>query len=332
MIANGSDITVKLDDRVRLMSAVLACTRFPEQAQQRKPHGTHAHARATRKQFAELRSHEAVVGMQSLLDRGAPLETIFALGMLLRWPELTVDSLPPWAPPNWDDKLGDFYACADLTSWWKAEADLWQQSLTDTAKVLHDVQLKPFFELFFGTLAESLVFIPNISYPTDQELGLRLNGSLVTIVPPRLAWGDSPPWPFDEDPAHVYRAAITQYGRMLMHTFLREHADKAAAAAKSPLPVGDRIQALYPTWEEQLTSVFLAAAVAIYLEDHVSKAESNAYVLMERKVRGMTVLPAVINVLRRFLNERKAGRYQSLIEFLPVFPKQLRIAAKIVAM
>lgn len=332
MITNSSDVIVKLDDRMRLISAVLACTRFPEEAQRRKPHGTHAHARATSKRFNELRTHEAVVGMQTLLDRGTPLEAIFSLGMLLRWPELTIDSLPPWAPPSWDDKLGDFYACADLTSWWKEEDDLWQQSLSETTRVLREVRLKPFFELFFGSMDESLLFIPNISYPTDQELGLRQADTLIALVPPRLAWGDSPPWPFDEDPAHVYRAAITQYGRMLMHAFLRAHPDKAAAAAKSPLPVGDRLQAMYPTWEEQLTSVFLAAAVAIYLEDHVSKAETNAYVLMERKVRGMTVLPAVINVLRRYLNERNAGRYGSLIEFLPVFPKQLRIAAKIVAM
>ncbi len=332
MTTNDSDVSVRLDNRVRLISAVLACTRLPEQNQQRKPHGTHAHARATQKRLADLRAHEAVVGMQTLLDRGTPLEAIFSLGMLLRLPELMIDSLPPWAPSDWDDKLGDFYACADLTAWWNEEDDAWQKSLSETAKVFRNVQLKPFFEQFFGGITDSLLFIPNISFPTDQELGLRLAGTLATIVPPRLAWGDSAPWPFDEDPAHVYRAAITQYGRMLMHSYLRQHADQAAAVTQNGLPVGDQLQAMYPTWEEQLTTVFLAAAVAIYLEDHVSQTEANAYVLVERKARGMTVLPAVIHVLRRYLSEREAGRYQSLIEFLPVFPKQLRIAARLVSL
>ena len=183
-----------------------------------------------------------------------------------------------------------------------------------------------------GAVTEQLVFIPNISYPTDQELGLRIGDTLVCIAPPRLAWGDSPPWPFDEDPAHVYRATISQYGRMLMLTFLRSHGEQIAEAAQTPLPVGDQFQVMYPTWEEQFTSVFVAAAVAIYLEDHVSKAEANAYVLVERKVRGMTVLPGAISVLRRFLSERESGRYQDFIEFLPAFPKQLRIAAKIVTL
>lgn len=332
MTTNESDVTVKLDDRVRLMSAVLSATRWPDLSQQRKPHGTHAHARATRKQIAALRTHEAVTGMQNLLDQGAPLEAMFTLALLMRWPELTVEKRPRWVPPNWDDKLRDFFARAELAAWWKEEDHAWQKCLADATKMFENVRLKPFFQPYIGEVTEKLLFIPNISYPTDQELGLRLGDTLVGIVPPRLAWGDSPPWPFDEDPAHVYRAAITQYGRMLMLTFLRAHGDKIAEAALNPLPVGDQFQVMYPTWEEQFASVFVAAAVAIYLEDHVSKAEANAYVLMERKMRGMTVLPGAVSVLRRYLTEYEAGRYKDFVEFLPVFPKQLRIAAKIVTM
>lgn len=327
-----TDITVKLDDRVRLMSAVLAATRWPEESQKRKPHGTHAHARATVKQLAPLRDHAAATGMESLLDQGVPLDAMFALALMLEWPELTLDRLPHWVPSNWDDKLGDFYAAADLTAWWREESAPWQKSVADAAHVLKNVRLKPFFEPFFGTIPESLIFIPNISYPTDQEIGLHVGDHLVCIVPPRLAWGDSPPWPYDEDPAHIYRAAITQYGKILMQRALRANADKIADIAQTPLPVGDQVRALYPAWHDQLVNTFIAAAVAIYLEDHVSKAEANAYVLMERKVRGMSVLPAVISVLRRYLSEQQAGRYQTFIDFLPVFPKQLRIAARIVSL
>jgi hypothetical protein len=327
-----SDVIVKLDDRVRLMSAVLAATRWAEAAQTRKPHGTHAHARATRKKLMALRGHGAVVGMQTLLDQGAPLEAMFTLALLLRWPELTIEPLPRWAPANWDGRLGDFFACTDLTAWWHEESAPWQKSLSDVRKVLQTVRLKPFFEPFFGEVKNNLVFIPNISYPTDQELGLHVGDTLVCIVPPRLAWGDSAPWPFDEDPTHVYRAAITQYGRILMLDSLRANRDKIAEVLQTPLPTGSQFRAIYPTWEDQLITIFIAAAVAIYLEDHVSSAESSAYVLMERKVRGMTVLPAVISVLRRYLSEHRAGRYQTFIDFLPVFPRQLRIAARIVAL
>ena len=36
------------------------------------------------------------------------------------------------------------------------------------------VAFKPFLEPFVGEVHEDLVFVPNISYPTDQEIGLRI--------------------------------------------------------------------------------------------------------------------------------------------------------------
>jgi len=83
-MSDQSDVTVKLDDRVRLLSAILAVTDYPEKAQKMKPHGTHYHARATNKHLANHRSHPAVQATQSLLDQNTPLEAIFALVMLNR--------------------------------------------------------------------------------------------------------------------------------------------------------------------------------------------------------------------------------------------------------
>jgi hypothetical protein len=53
---------------------------------------------------------------------------------------------------------------------------------------------------------------------------------------------------------------------------------------------------------------------------------------MERKTQGMVVLPGMVSVLRRYLGEYEGGRYTTLMDFLPVFPKQLRVAAKIVTL
>lgn len=155
---------------------------------------------------------------------------------------------------------------------------------------------------------------------------------LICVAPPRLAWGDSPPWPFDEDPAHIYRGALTEYGRLLLLAYLRTNTGRVAEAAKTPMPVGEQFQNLHPTWEDQFITLFVAAAVAIYLEDHVNKAEASAYVLMARKAQGMTILPGTVSVLRRYLSEKASGRYESLLDFLPIFPKQLRIAKKIVTL
>ncbi len=326
----SSDVSVKLDDRVRLMSAALAATRYPEQAQSRRPHGTHAHARATRKHLTAYADHQAIRALQNLLDQGAPLEAIFTLALVLR--DGKIDKPPRWMPPDWDDQLRRFQAAADLAQWWQEEEVAWQKALTDATKMFAPVNFKPFLQPFLGEITERLIFIPNISYPTDQELGLRLGGDLVCIAPPRLAWGDSPPWPYDEDPAHIYRSALTQYGRLLMVNFLRAHADQIAEVAETPLPITDQFKALYPTWAEQFANLFVAGAVAIYLEDHVSQAEANAYVLMERKVHGLEMLPGVISVFRRYTTELESGRYTGLIDLLPNFSKQLRIANRIVTL
>ncbi len=94
--------------------------------------------------------------------------------------------------------------------------------------------------------------------------------------------------------------------------------------------MNDAFRALHPKWEAQFTSLFLSGAVAIFIEDHVSSKEANAYVLIERKMHDMGMLPSVVSVLRRYLSEQRAGHYTGLAEFLPVFPKQLRVAKRIV--
>ena len=333
-MSQSSDVIVRLDDRIRLMSALLAATHWPDKSQARQPHGTHLHARATRKFLSDHLQHPAVQSMQHLRDQGAPLEAMYTFALMLNWPGLKLDSdqQPGWVPTNWVRDIQDFYTTSNLVQWWRREDVLWQKSLEESQRMFKGVAFKPFLESFLGDIAEELVFVPNISYPSDQEIGIRIGRELVCIAPPRLAWGDSPPWPFDEDPAHVYRAALSQYGRLRLMAYLRANPPKLADVTKTPLPVGDQLPALHPTWEEQFTTLFVSAAVAIYLEDHVSQAEAKAYVLMARKAQGLTILPGTISVLRRYLSERESGRYQNLLDFLPVFPKQLRVAKRIVTL
>lgn len=325
-----TDVTVLLDDRIRLMSALLSATRYPEEAQHRRPHGTHAHARHTRKLMLDHERHPAVVGLQSALDQGVPLETIFSFALGLRWPELTLASLPRWSPPSWDVEMRDFLQVSHLKGWWDDDGYAWSKALDDVRAVMAEFALKPLFESFLGQISESFVFIPNICYPTDVELALRLGDQLILIVPPRLAWGDSPPWPYDEDPAHLFRAAINGYGRLLLLAYLRDHTDAISEAARTPLPVSEAFARMYPTWADQFTTLFIAGATALYLEGRVSKAEADSYVLMERKTRHMEILPSVIHVLRRFLNETAGDKFKTLVDYLPVFAKQVRVSQRLV--
>ncbi|MFQ3568500.1 MAG: hypothetical protein SNJ59_16045 [Aggregatilineales bacterium] len=332
MTANLREVTAQIDDRVRLIGALLAATRYPDEVQARHGHGTHAHARATRRQVLALRDHPAARGLQTMLDAAVPLEALFALGISWEWPSLSAPKLPNWAPPSWDADCRDFMQRAELPAWWAGEAEVWQASLLEVQTLLDRALLGAFLERFTGPIQTRLVFMPHLSYPTNHELALRAGGALLAIVPPRLAWGDSPPWPFEEDPAHVYRAAIIAFGRLLLQDYLRAQPEVLAAAVRTPLPVSPAFAARHPTWYEQFTALYLGGAVAIYLEQHVSAAEAEAFVLMERKVCANTLLPAAIHVLRHYLQERERGRYRELADLLPLFTKQLRVASRIVAL
>ena len=43
----------------------------------------------------------------------------------------------------------------------------------------------------------------------------------------------------------------------------------------------------------------------------------------------MTILPGVVSVLRRYLEGHAEGRYPELVDYLPNFPKHLRVAKSI---
>lgn len=328
-------VTVTLDDRLRLMAAALAGTNFPETAQHRKRHHAHAHARMTLKYLRDngYHTHPALVTLQGLLDQNAPLEALFTLALSCELPGMRLAQPPQWMPPGWNTQLWDFFQTAQLAQFWQDQGTAWENAQAQASKVFAKVHFHEFLTPFLGDIAEEFAFMPNISYPADDELGIRVGRQIIAIIPPPQAWGDSPPWAYDEETmlTHSYRGAIAQYARVLLTTYLRQHAAQVSEATKKELPVTDQFKALHPEWEDQFIALFIAAAVGMYLEDYVSEVEYKAYLLMERKVRGMTILPATVSVLRRYLQER-GNKYETLADFLTVFPAQLRVAKKIVAM
>jgi hypothetical protein len=326
-------VSITLDNRIRLMAAALAATNFPETSQQRRRYHAHAYARATTKYMSDngYKNHPAIQTLQTLLNQNAPLEALFTLIMLCRFPTFEIEHPPRWMPAGFNEQLRDFYETCKMGEYWANNAIPWENAEAQAKKVFAKVHFRTFLRPFLEEVHEDFLFMPNICYPADDEIGIRVGNQLIAIVPPPQAWGDSPPWGYDEESMlnHSYRAALTQYGRLLMTAYLRANAEKVAEATKKELAVTDQFKARHPEWEDQFISLFTAAAVAMYLEDHVSSAEARSYLLMEKKARGMTFLPGTVSVLRRYLQER-GNKYETLADFLSVFPAQLRVAKKIV--
>jgi len=325
-------VTIRIDDRVRLMSAVLAATNYADKSQDRKKHGTHLHARGTRKQVAEFNHHPAVNALQVLLDQNTPLSSVFNYAMRLTWPGLMGDDMPRWVPPRWNEHLKHFYEATNLTKWWADENEPWQLTVRHLNEGFAKVDLYAFLEPFVGQVVDTLVVMPNISYPTDQNIGMRVGGELIVIVPPPLAWGDSPPWPYKDDEALAYRAALTEYTHILMSAYMRQHNDLFNTLAEKPLPVDEKYAAAHPTWRDQFLGLFKAATLALFLEESVSTLEAKSFLMYMQKVENVTILPGVVSILRRYLDEYKAGRYTSFSDYLPNFQKHLRVVKTIASL
>lgn len=325
-------LQVLIDDRARLMSAVLAATDWPDGEQTRQRHRAHVHARRTARRVAAQADHPAVRTLQTLLDQRTPLEAIYTYALSLSWPDLTTKAASLWVPLHWNEQLGDFYLQTGLEAWWREELEAWQRAFEQTQKVIASVDFYRFFEAFVGEVAEQFILMPTISYPSDGEIGVRLAGQLFCIIPPRIAWGDNEPWPFDEDKAHIFRGALSEYGRLLMVSYLRQKAEEIAPVTRTALPVGKAFADSHPTWSDQFTGLFVAGAVAIFLEQTIGPKEAQAYILMEHRVHGLTNLPGVVSVLKRYLKEREEGRYEQLSDYLPNFAKHLRVANRVVSL
>ena len=319
------NILVRIDNRTRLLSAVLATTTYPEKSQERQKHGTPLHARGTRKLLAEFNHHPAVVGLQVLLDKGIPLDSIFGYACRLSWPELSGDEPPRWVPPHWNEQLKHFYEITKLGQWWQDEDENWQATIGHLDDIFDKIDFYQFLEPFFGLIPETLVFIPNISYPTDTNLRFRVGGELIALLPPRKAWGDSAPWPYDNDPVYMYQEVLKAYEELLLQAALHQNAAMVSILSEKPISISDKFTARHPSWPEQLSSLFTAASIAIFLEQSTHPLEAKAFVQMQQKVEDIPILPEVIRLLKRYLEDQKNGKYATFAEFLPVFGKNLRI-------
>jgi hypothetical protein len=332
-MAEPRPILIRVDDRMRLISAALSATRYPELAQQRQKHGVTLHARGTRKWLAEYADHPAVKALQMLLNRGITLEHVFGYGMRLTWPHLhNAADTPAWVPPGWNAALMHFFQASKLAEWWAEEDEAWQQCVRHLTEIFDRVNIEQFLRPFFGAFPESLVVLPNISYPTDQNVAITANRELIAIIPPRRAWGDSAPWPYDNDPVYVYQEALRAYIKLLLYADFVRHRDMIAGISERALPVGEKFAAHHPTWTEQMVSLLTAGLVALFLEEALDAREARAFVHMAQKVEGLSILSQVVTLLKRYQEEQRNGKYTALIEYLPIFVKQLRVARTLAAL
>jgi hypothetical protein len=112
--------------------------------------------------------------------------------------------------------------------------------------------------------------------------------SYYLILPPPRAYGESPPWPYHEDPGWVM-------------------AQSCYALTESLL--GDKLATLSDNQQALLNH----AAVTLCLEETINEQEAMSYLVRSKKQHNLPDLPQTVAKMRAYLENPGAGSLTDLV-------------------
>lgn len=278
-----SNLSVSLDDRARLVMAVLAAGDWPAREQQGQSHAVHPQAKLTRQHLVAYADHPAVNAVNKLLAQQTAVDVFFTAALRSSWPDLKPrEALPaPLGDGRWLQQAADFYRRADLpATLWASQRQAWHEAVTDLHHIFCNGRLAHFLDRLNGRPgAYELFIIPNLVYPALLPLLVETAGGLFIILPPPKAFGESPPWPYREGIEWV----LGQSCRRLLSHLWRQ--DLALLDARQ-------------------RALRLHAATTLFLEESLGEAEAMAYLVRNKKQYQLPQLPQAVEQLRRRLQGR----------------------------
>jgi hypothetical protein len=277
-------IEVRIDDTLRLASALLAASEWPDLEQKAKPYKPHRVADGARKFFAPQRKHPAVRAAQALVGAGEGLNAFFEHALNADW------------SGDFGAHLADFKSKTQPEIFWtETEAD-WQAAESQARWVLEKSGLWQFLRDLFGPQARQLVFVPNLLFPGLQTVTVSSATDLIVYAPPPKAWGTSPPWGYAERPDEVLATTSEALARFIFENNLP--ADQLSF--------------------KPLQETFGLAAAVLFLREAEGAAASEQLMMMEKKTRRLGNLPAAVSAIELILTDRRHGKYGDLTDYLPL--------------
>lgn len=276
-----SQLTITIDERIRLVTAVLAASAWPAQEQAQKTHAVHPHARQTQHFVRPFAHHPAVQQTNQLLAAGAMPVDFCSAALRCSWPDFAVvEPLPPVEGiAAWAAALPAFERQAQLAArHWSAYQAVWQEAVDDLRRIFSPVELTPLLQqISGGALPPQVWLMPALVAPMLAPLLATASNAWLLLLPPPKAVGESPPWPYLEDPPWVVTQVCEQ---LLTHTLA------------VPLAAVDSQQG--ETW--------MKAAVSLCLSCVFDEMEAIAYILRSKKEKNLPQLPAAAERLQAALD------------------------------
>jgi hypothetical protein len=280
IIVSDSNLKVVVDDRVRLGTAVLAASDWPKYEQRQLAHAVHPHAKQTRQWVSGGDLHPAALMVNQSLQLGWPIDLMF--WALLRLEPVALTPLEPlpsaWDDAIWRDYLQDFRQNKQVVDFFARHDDVWQAARNDLEQIFAGSPLLSFLaQITDLPLDRHVTIMPNLVYPALTAVFAPTTPAYYLLLPPPKAVGESPPWPYREDPSWVH----VQTCRCLLAYMLE-----------------DTFKVLDPSQQALLSH----AATTVYLEQAMGGGEAAAYLARSKKQHNLPGLPSAIETLRDYLD------------------------------
>jgi hypothetical protein len=267
-----SNFNVTIDERLRLVTAVLAISSWAEDEQNRLPHAVHSQAKQLRHFLRPFSSHPAVNGANEALLNGVALSDLFNAALRCTWPEFNPTGELPQVLKiqDWVHLLADFTQDTNIsTDFWPQQTAVWDEAVTGLESIFPDDGVMSSLALLTeDSLETAVTLMPNLIFPALTPVVATADGALTLLLPPPKAVGESPPWPFDEDPGWVVATACKH---LIPHLLAAELAQL----------------------EDDQQAVAVHTAVAHCLSQLLDDFEAQSYLLRSKKAHNLPQLPTL---------------------------------------
>lgn len=295
--------SVLIDDRARNLSALLAATDWPQREQAVKPHDVTPQAHLLNRQVQPFHDHPAARYLQAQIDANANLTDLFRRA--LSQPDnadIEASAL--------DSHLTDFSAAAQSDLLWQTQAEAWQDARQAVEVHITGVDIPGFLARFYGPSVLDYSYLPNLLYPTNQTIHFMVDDRAYCLFPPRLAWGQNPPWPFSEDREYVLKIGMLSFSKLAATTLFTDYPDIVNYLTNN----ASELQAL------------LAYGITALFLDEVEPGAGSAFIMIEKRQNNLVNLPFVVELLENYLETQTKGLHTTLAGYLSEFVEGLQSA------
>jgi len=269
---SNSQIEIVIDDKLRLVTAVLAAGDWPDIEQVQLTHAVDPHAKQTRQFLDGYEAQPAVIWVNQVVERGESLDDVFtAVSQNVQ-----------------QEAFNNFKTTTSIEAFWQEHAAAWNGAKNNLADIFKDSHLPNFLnQISDDPITQTIRIMPNLVYPALSPV-LVSGFDAMTLLPPLpKAVGESPPWPYGEDPGWVQANVC--------HRLVQ-------------FALADTLETLPEDQQALLTH----ATVTLYLETAVDEGEAMAYMVRSKKQHKLPTLPLVVDALREYL-ESDNGRLITIV-------------------